>query len=378
MAVSLLSVKKHFANLKDPRINRHKRHLLIDIVVIALCGVICGATTWPGIETFGRRRHAWLKRFLALPNGIPSHDTIERVFQRLSPASFGACFRGWVQALAETLQLKQIAIDGKTLRRSGRGDLGPLHLVSAWATANHLSLGQVATAEKSNEITAIPQLLELLDVHGALVTIDAMGCQKDIADKIVAAGADYILTVKDNQPRLLQDIQETFEQALDTDFAGLDHDVHETEDRGHGRQELRRYYIIRQPAGIRDLALWSGLQVIGMCYSERTVKGVTSNETRYFIGSKKAGARYYGRGLRQHWGIENSLHWHLDVSFAEDDSRIQERNAAENFSQLRKMALSLLKRQPSKQSIVCKQLSAAMDTEFLEEVLRGVVNSERV
>ena len=185
MAVSLLSVKKHFANLKDPRINRHKRHLLIDIVVIALCGVICGATTWPGIETFGRRRHAWLKRFLALPNGIPSHDTIERVFQRLSPASFGACFRGWVQALAETLQLKQIAIDGKTLRRSGRGDLGPLHLVSAWATANYLSLGQVATAEKSNEITAIPELLELLELHGAVVTIDAMGCQKANASKIV-------------------------------------------------------------------------------------------------------------------------------------------------------------------------------------------------
>jgi predicted transposase YbfD/YdcC len=374
MAQSVLAIKKHFSNLKDPRINRRKRHLLIDIIVIALCGVICGAATWPAIATFARRRRDWLKRFLALPEGIPSHDTLERVFQRLNPATFGACFRAWVAALAENVKIKQIAIDGKTLRRSRGGDLGPLHIVSAWATANHLSLGQVATAEKSNEITAIPQLLELLDLHGALVTIDAMGCQKEIAAKIVAGGGNYLLTVKDNQPHLLEDIQQAFEQALDNDFAGLKHDSHETKERGHGREERRTYYLIEEPRGLRGQAAWPKLCVIGMCVNERTVKGETSLEARYFIGSKKAGARYYGQALRHHWGIENNLHWQLDVSFGEDANRVRDRNAAENLAQLRKIALGLLKRHPAKESIVCKQLSAAMDTDFLEEVLCGAAD----
>ena len=371
MAAAHVSIRRHFANLKDPRINRHKRHLLLDVIVIAICAVICGCDTWQQIELFGQRRHDWLKRFLKLPNGIPSHDTFERIFDRLNPAAFQSCFQAWIQAISAALPIRQIAIDGKTLRRSGRPgrDLGPLHVVSAWATEQHLSLGQVAVTEKSNEIPAIPKLLELLDLHGALVTLDAMGCQRDIAEKILEGGGDYVLTVKDNQPKLLDAIQDCFQNALEGDFAGVDHDEYETEASGHGRHEKRSYLIIREPAGMAQA--WPGLKVIGMCCSERTVQGTNSSETRYFIGSKKAGARTYGRALRHHWGIENSLHWQLDISFGEDDSRISKRQAAENFSWLRRLALMLLKRHPAKRSIPCKRLAAALDTDFLEEVLSG-------
>src|SRR5438477_5028381 len=227
-----LSIPKFFANLKDPRRAHRRLHLLQDIIVIALCAVIAGAQDWQDIETFARKRHDWLKRFLKLPNGIPSHDTFERVFNRLKPHAFQACFRSWVQAVQESLSIKHVAIDGKTMCSSGTAKLGPLHLVSAWATAQHLSLGQVAVDAKSNEITAIPALLELLDIEGALVTIDAMGCQKAIAEKIVDRGGHYALTVKDNQEHLLQDIQQAFARAFDTDFADLGHDTYETRERG--------------------------------------------------------------------------------------------------------------------------------------------------
>jgi predicted transposase YbfD/YdcC len=226
-----LSIGRHFAQLKDPR-RRHRRlHDLQDILVVALCAVIAGAQDWQEVETFGRKRLPWLRRFLALPHGVPSHDTFERVFDRLNPQAFQACFRDWVRAVSAALRIKHIAIDGKTLRGSGSAKLGPLHLVSAWATAQRLSLGQVAVDAESNEITAIPALLELLDLKGALVTIDAMGCQKEIAAQIVAQGGDYLLTVKDNQPHLLEDIQACFERALDQDFAGLEHDTYETRER---------------------------------------------------------------------------------------------------------------------------------------------------
>src|SRR5438874_10675766 len=239
-----LSIRKHFAKVKDPR-RRHRRlHHLQDILVIALCAVIAGAQDWQEIETFGRRRRDWLQRFLTLANGIPSHDTFERVFNRLRPQAFHACFREWLQAVSAALRIKHVAIDGKTLRGSGSAALGPLHLVSAWATAQHLSLGQVAVDAKSNEITAIPALLELLDLQGALVTIDAMGCQKTIARQVVGQGGDYALTVKDNQEHLLEDIQLRYEEALDTDFAGLEHDTYEQRERGHGRDEYRRYTVL--------------------------------------------------------------------------------------------------------------------------------------
>jgi predicted transposase YbfD/YdcC len=366
-----LSVTNYFAQLKDPR-RRHRRlHLLQDLIVVALCAVIAGAQDWQEIETFGRKRRDWLKRFLKLPNGIPSHDTFERVFNRLNPPAFQACFRQWVQAIQETLRIKHVAIDGKTLRGSGSVELGPLHLVSAWATAQRLSLGQVAVDAKSNEITAIPALLELLELNGALVTIDAIGCQKAIAQKIVDQGADYVLTVKDNQEHLLDDIQQSLAQAFDSDFAGLEHDTYETRERGHGRKEHRCYTVLHHCQGIRQKDAWAGLTTIGMCSSERTVKGETTNEVRYFIGSRKASAKTYGRALRNHWGIENSLHWQLDVTFQEDHNRVTKRNAAENLALLRRLTLSLLQAHPAKLSIAKKRFAAALDPDFLEEILRG-------
>src|SRR5262245_42429311 len=298
-----LSLPTFFAKLRDPRRAHGRLHRLQDILVIALCAVIAGAQDWQQIVTFGRKRLEWLRGFLELPNGIPSHDTFERVFDRLKPQAFQDCFREWVQAVSAALRIKHVAIDGKTLRGSGSAKLGPLHLVSAWATAQHLSLGQVAVDAKSNEITAIPALLGLLDLNGALVTIDAMGCQKEIAQKIVAQGGHYALTVKDNQPQLLHDIQESLAQVLESDTAGLEHDTYETRERGHGREEHRCYTVIHNIAGIRQAEHWAGLTTIGMCYSERTVTGVTSEEVRYFIGSKPASAKYYAKALRNHWGI---------------------------------------------------------------------------
>src|SRR4051794_20896764 len=298
-----LSIRKFFAKLKDPRRAHRRLHRLQDIIVIALCAVIAGAQDWQQVETFGRKRRDWLDELLELPNGIPSHDTFERVFDRLKPQAFQACFRKWVQAISAALRIKHIAIDGKTLRGSGSAKLGPLHLVSAWATAQHLSLGQVAVDAKSNEITAIPALLESLDLNGALVTIDAMGCQKAIARKVVDQGGHYALTVKDNQEHLLEDIRRAFLNAFETNFAGVDHDVYETRERGHGREEYRRYTVLYTTEGVRHADAWADLTVLGMCYSERTVNGETTVEDRYFIGDRRAGARYYARGLRHHWGI---------------------------------------------------------------------------
>lgn len=371
MAPAHLAVKKHFRRLRDPRINRHKRHLLIDVVVIAICGVVAGCDDWQQIETFARARHDWLKKFLRLPKGIPSHDTLERVFDRLDPQAFQACFRDWMQALHEDLGLCQIAIDGKTLRGSGVGGLKPLHIVSAWSTANSVSLGQIAVAEKSNEIPAIPKLLELLDLHGALVTIDAMGCQKGIAAKIVDGGGDYVLPAKDNQPSLLADIQSCFAEAQAQNFGQVQHDCYDTENCGHGRQERRYYDIIVDPPERPSWKDWAGLRVIGVCYYECIRDGKTTTETHYFIGSRKATAKVYGDALRSHWGIENNLHWQLDVTFREDENRVSKRHGAENLALVRRLALSLLKQHPDKRSLACKRLLAALDPAFLAEILRG-------
>src|SRR5262245_48228939 len=277
-----LSIPRFFAKLKDPRRAHRRLHHLQDILVIALCAVIAGAQDWQEIETFGRERKGWLSRFLGLPNGIPSHDTFERVFDRIKPQAFQSCLREWVQAVSSALRIKHVAIDGKTLRRSGSAKLGPLHLVSAWATAQHLSLGQVAVDEKSNEITAIPALLELLDVAGAVVTIDAMGCQKAIAEKIVRQGGDYVLTVKENQEHLLQDMQDRFSKAFETNFAGVEHDSWEKRERGHGREEYRSYTVLYGTEELRTGSEWEGLKTIGVCYSERTAQGKTTSEVRYF------------------------------------------------------------------------------------------------
>jgi predicted transposase YbfD/YdcC len=378
MPSAQLAVQTYFRKLKDPRIERHKRHLLLDIVVITLCAVIAGCNDWQQIVTFARARHDWLKRFLCLPNGIPSHDTFERVFDRLDPQAFQACFRDWMHALHQALGLSQIAIDGKTLRGSGSNGTSALHLVSAWATANGLSLGQVAVAAKSNEIPAIPQLLELLDIEGALVTIDAMGCQKDIAAKIVAGGGDYVLTVKDNQPSLLADIQNCFVAALDQDFAGWHYDRYETQEQGHGRLERRSYEILIDPPPFATQSAWTNLCVLGMCYCECEREGKTTSELRYFIGSRKAKAKVYGTALREHWRIENNLHWQLDVTFDEDHNRVCHRHGAENLALVRRLALSLLKQHPDARSLACKRLLAALDPAFLLEVLQGDGNSGKV
>jgi predicted transposase YbfD/YdcC len=371
MGTSPFALKKHFGSLRDPRLRRRRRHELLDVITIAICAVIGNADSWSDIVTFGKSHRTWLKRFLPLTNGIPSHDTFERVFDLLDPQAFARCFLKWTGSLFAHLGLKQIAIDGKTLRGSRKDGLGALHLVSAWASKNHLSLGQVAVNEKSNEITAIPKLLELLDLKGALVTIDAMGCQKDIARQIVAGGGDYLLTVKGNQEALLKDLQDAFEKALETDFAGLDHDTYETNEFAHGRLERRLYTVIQDPNNLSQADAWDNLRVIGMCCSERNINGKVGSEVRFFIGSKRAKARFYGKALRNHWGVENGLHWHLDVSFNEDHNRTQKRNAAENLSSIRRLALMLLKKHSSKESIARKRYRASMDEIFLEEVLQG-------
>jgi predicted transposase YbfD/YdcC len=372
------SIKKHFRKLQDPRVVGRSRHLLVDLIVLAICGVIANCDDWPDIALFARQRVAWFKRFLLLPHGVPSHDTFERVFAALDPRAFECCCLAWLRDVAQLAGVGHIAIDGKTLRGSAGSPLGALHLVSAWATQANVSLGQVAVDGKSNEIAAIPKLLELLDLQGALVTIDAIGCQKAIAKRIVAGGGDYVLVVKGNQERLLSDIQETVAAALDNELPAGAVRQFTTVDRDHGRQEERSCVMVQHVAGIRDRKLWPGLTTVGMCRRERTVDGRTSTEVCYFIGSRRMGARRYAQALRSHWGIENNLHWQLDVSFREDASHIENRHGAANFALFRKMGLSLLKRHPRKDSIARKRKHAALDTAFLGEVLAGANNVEKI
>lgn len=375
---SVGSIKKHFRGLKDPRVTGRSWHLLIDIVTMAICGVIGNCDDWYDIAQFAKHRESWFRRFLRLPNGIPSHHTFQRVFAALDARSFGRCCVDWLRAASDLVGLSHIAIDGKSLCGSASAKLGPLHLVSAWATQAHLSLGQVAVEGKGNEITAIPQLLELLDLKGALVTIDAIGCQKAIAGQIIAKGGDYVLTVKGNQERLLTDIQETVAKAMDEQLAKHQVAMITTKEAGHGRQEERTYTVITNLEHIRDQAAWPGLKVVGMCCRTRIVNGKETTEAHYFIGSRRMGAGKYAEVLRRHWSIENNLHWHLDISFGEDDSRIHDRNAAENFAVMRKLALGLLKRNPEKLSIARKRKQAALDPDFLAATLTGAGNVERI
>jgi predicted transposase YbfD/YdcC len=368
-----VSLLEHFATLPDPRVLRTRRHELLDIVVIAICAVISGAESWNDVAEYGQRKKDWLTTFLKLPNGIPSHDTFNRVFQRLNPHAFHNCFANWMHALAAALGLKIIAIDGKTLRHSfdTASAKAALHLVSAWATQNSLTLGQVATDAKSNEITAIPKLLELLDLQGALVTIDAQGCQKEIAADIRDGGGDYILAVKDNQPHLYEDIMNRFTECLDNDFALVPHSIFEEENKGHGRVERRTTCVINNTEGLRDAALWEGLSTICMVVSERTEGDKSSLEARYYIGSRLAEASVYAQAIRGHWGIE-AMPWMLDVTFHEDSSRVRAGHAAENLALLRRIAISLLKNEKSsKRSVHGKRLIAGWDNDYLLQVLRG-------
>ena len=372
------SLKKHFRTLHDPRVVGRTRHLLFDIIVMAICAVIGNCDDWPDIALFAQKREAWFKRFLKLPGGIPSHDTFERVFAALDPRVFERCCLAWLHEVANLVGVKHIAIDGKTLRGSAGSSLGALHLVSAWATQAQVSLGQVAVDGKSNEITAIPQLLALLDLEGALVTIDAIGCQKKIAKKIVAGGGDYVLIVKGNQEHLLEDIQQTVAKALDGDLPEGAVRTHTTREEGHGRQEERSCVVVEHVKGIHDRKGWAHLTTVGMCRRTRTVKGQTSEAVWYFIGSRRMAARSYAQALRGHWGIENQLHWQLDVSFHEDASRVENRHGAANFALLRKMALALLKQHPKKDSIARKRKTAALDIDFLAETLAGANKLENI
>jgi predicted transposase YbfD/YdcC len=372
------SIKKHFRPLKDPRVVGRTRHLLLDIIVLAICGVIGNCDDWPDIALFAQKRENWFRRFLQLPHGVPSHDTFERVFAALDPRAFERCCLAWLRDVADLVGVAHVAIDGKTLRGSAGSALGPLHLVSAWATQAQVTLGQVAVDGKSNEITAIPRLLELLDLHGALVTIDAMGCQKAIAQKIVGGGGDYLLVVKGNQERLLADIQQTVARALDGELVAGAVAEHTTRDQDHGRQEERSCVVIHDTDGIRDRRAWPQLTTVGMCRRERTCNGQTSTEVCYFICSRRLAARACARALRSHWGIENNLHWQLDLSFREDASRIENRHGAANFALLRQLALSLLKQHPREDGMARKRKRAALDTEFLAETLAGATKVEKV
>jgi predicted transposase YbfD/YdcC len=366
------SLKKHLRHVPDPRVVGRTRHLLIDILVMAVCGVIGNCDDWPDIALFAQQRESWFKRFLKLPGGVPSPDTFERVFAALDARAFERCCLAWLREVAGLVGVGHIAIDGKTLCGSAGATLGPLHLVSAWATQAQVALGQVAVDGKSNEITAIPKLLELLDLNGALVTIDAIGCQKAIAKKVVAGGGDYLLVVKANQERLLADIQQTVARALDGELPAGAVRQSTTTEQGHGRQEERSCVVVQHVAGIRDRQAWAQLRAVGMCRRERTVNGQTTTEVCYFIGSRRMAAYRYAQALRNHWGIENNLHWQLDVSFREDASRIENRHGAANFALLRKMALGLLKQHPRKDSIARKRKHAALNTDFLMETLAGV------
>ena len=374
MARKGASIADHFELIPDPRINRRKRHLLHDILVIAICGVICGADDWVSVAQFGREKEKWFRGFLRLPNGIPSHDTFGRVFAALDPNAFGRCFTSWVQDVARVTAGEVVAIDGKTVRRSFDRASGKaaIHMVSAWAATNKLVLGQIKTEEKSNEITAIPRLLEVLDLRGCIVTIDAMGCQTEIAAKIIDKQSDYVLGLKGNQGNLHAEVAAYFEQALKNDFVGTPHDFFEQEDHGHGRDERRRVWCTNDLMWFANRSEWKGLRSIAMIEEERTVNGTKSVERRYFIGSLKGDdAREYGRVVRQHWGVENGLHWVLDVAFREDECRVRAGNAAENLAMLRHVALNLLKNEPTANvGVKNKRLKAGWSEDYLLTVLQ--------
>ena len=372
-----ISLLAHFTELPDPRIERSRLHDLLDIIALTICAVLAGADNWAEVERYGRRKYDWLKTFLALPNGIPSHDTIGRVFALLDPTAFQSCFLGWVGTVAEASDGRIVAIDGKTLRRSfdTAAGQGALHLVSAWATENQLLLGQQAVDTKSNEITAIPELLRILDLTGALVTIDALGCQKDIAAQIHQAGGDYVLALKENHETLYNEVEQLFLEGLENEFAGLAHRYHHTRDIDHGRTEDRHYHIVGVPEElVARHPGWEGWRSVGMVFSERQVGAAeATGETRFYLSSLPPKVKQFGRAVRGHWGIENGLHWVLDVSFREDDSRLRKDHGPENFALLRRLAASLLKNESTANSgVASKRKEAGWDNNYLLQVLAAV------
>lgn len=371
------SVRAAFASLPDPRVARTRRHALLDIITIALCAVICGADSWVEVEEFGRTKEGWLRSFLALPNGIPSHDTFGRVFAALDPAHFEACFLAWVVAGTTPVDGEVVALDGKCVRRSGDAGAGrgPVLLLNAWATARGVALGQVAVPAGGNEITALPTLLEVLALDGCTVTVDAIGCQTEVARAVRAQGADYVLAVKGNQPWLAEDLTDFFTEAQTLAFADIPHTTHRTIDSGHGRLEVRQVWATDDPDArwyVDPSHRWPDLRSLAMVQAERRVGDTVTQHTRYYISSLPADARLLGRAIRRHWGIENELHWVLDVAFAEDYCRARTGSAAQNLALLRKCALNLLRRESTARiGIKAKRLKAGWSDDYLAAVLRA-------
>lgn len=372
----LVGFQSYFADLEDPRVERTRRYELLDILVIAVCAVICSADDWIDVEGWGNAKLDWLRQQgLSLPNGIPSHDTFGDVFNRLKPEQFETSFLRWVQAVMGASGGKVVAIDGKTVRRSHDRRLGKsaIHLVSAWASANHLLLGQVKVDAKSNEITAIPALLELLALGGCVVTIDAMGTQTEIARAIVSQGADYVLAVKENQGHLYDDVVATFQDAEQRQFEHVPHTYAQTINKGHGRVEIRECWVIERldyVEALRTAEAWAELRSLIMVKAERRLGAQVSVERRYYISSRPDPAERQLTVIRSHWGIENELHWCLDVAFREDESRIRKGDGAQNFSFLRRLALTLLKRETTaKMGLKAKRHQAGWDNAYLLKVL---------
>ena len=371
------SILEHFDDIKDIRIERGKKHKLIDIITIAICAVVCGADGWIDIEMYGIARKKWLEKFLELPNGIPSHDTFARVFSQISPDEFNKSFLSWIKGISKITEGEIIAFDGKQARNSGdeKNGKGVINTVSAWAVSNRLVLGQKKVEGKSNEITALPELIKVLDLAGCIVTIDAMGCQREIVSKIVEKDADYIIAIKKNQPTLYEQIEQLFKQAIKTQGQDLNMSSFNSREMNRGRAEIRNYLMITDVAErIDPLQKWRKLTSIGMVESVRVLNGKTSVETRYFISSLEKNAQRLAEGIRGHWSVENSLHWVLDVAFDEDNSRIRKDNAPANFAVLRHIAVNVIGQNKSRKlSVRSKRFLATLDEEYSIELLESVL-----
>lgn len=368
----LSSLKTHFGQVHDPRAQHSIDHPLLDIMLITICAVICGADSWVEVENYGIAKQEWLATFLELPHGIPSHDTIERLFARLRPEELQQCFVTWVQSVFEISGGQLIAVDGKTLRGSYErgGKRAMIHMVSAWATQNRIVLGQRKVNEKSNEITAIPELLKVLDLDGAMVSIDAMGCQTVIAAKIVEQNGDYVLALKGNQGDMFEDVVQLFEQARQQSFSGIEHDYYETQEQGHGGIETRRYWLMGNTDYLVGAENWAKLTTIGCVESQRYVGDILVCETRYYLLSLPLDAARFAAAVRGHWGIENQLHWILDVAFREDESRVTAGYSGQNLAVIRHIALNLLAQESSaKGGTHAKRLKAGWDDQYLLKVM---------